>query len=114
MGDQKEATCMMPRILLTKLLRGGDNWRHGAWLIVLGLAAYMFAQTYPTWRHLFWHDATPLIWAAGAVVLVGVWYLPNRPFAWLPLKLLIVGAVAHWAIVLPIAFWIERGQLTTP
>lgn len=96
---------MMPRTLLTKLLRGGDNWRHGAWLIVLGLAAYMFAQTYHTYSHLFWYDTMPLIWAAGAVVLVGAWYLPNRPLVWLPLKLLIVGAVIHWAAVLPLTFW---------
>ena len=95
------------RPALAKLLRGGDDWRHGAWLIVLSLTAYTFAQLYPSWRHIFWYDTMPLIWAAGAVALVGAWYLPNRPLAWLPLKLVIVGAVIHWALVLPLAYWIE-------
>lgn len=75
----------MQPTLLAKLLRGGDDWRHGAWLIVLSLTTYTFAQLYPSWRHFFWYDSTPLIWAAGAVALVGVWYLPNRPLGWIPL-----------------------------
>ena len=33
--------------------------------------------------------------------------MPNRPLGWLPLKLLILGVVIHWALVLPLAYWIE-------
>ena len=100
----------MQRPILARLVRGGDDWRHGAWLIVLGLTAYMVAQFFPNWLHFFWYDAMPLFWAAGALVLAGTWYLPNRPLAWIPLKLVIVGAVIHWALVLPLAYWIEYWQ----
>ena len=94
------------RPALARLLRGGDDWRHGLWLLALGLAAYAFSQFQPGFVQFAWFHATPLIWAAGALLLAGAWYLPNRPSGWIPVKLVILGVVIHWALVLPLAYWI--------
>ena len=37
----------MMRAAVAKLLQGGDDWRHGAFLLLLGVAAYLFAQLHP-------------------------------------------------------------------
>ena len=95
----------MMRAAVAKLRRGGGDWRHGAFLLLLGVAAYLFAQLHPAAVQLLWFYTTPLIWVAGVLFVAAAWYLPNRPIGWWPIKLVIIGASVHWAVVLPIRYW---------
>lgn len=95
----------MPRVLFAKLIRGGDDWRQATFLLLTGVAAWLFAQVQPGFFQFHWFYTTPLIWVSGLLLLTAAWYLPNRPVTWWTIKLVLVGAVIHWAIVLPVRFW---------
>ena len=86
-----------------------DDYRYGAGVITLGLAAYLLAAVlhpYVGGIYNWWQMRLPLICFAGLLVLFGAYALPATNRRWLACKLLIAAAVLHWMFVLP--FWLHR------
>ena len=93
------------RPALAYLIRGGNDWRQGLLLLALGVAAYLFAQLHPAVLQIGWYQTLPLIWYAGALLVAAAWYMPSRRLIWWPIKLALIGATVHWAIVLPVHYY---------
>ena len=93
------------RPALAYLISGGNDWRQGLLLLALGVAAYLFAQLHPAVLQIGWYQTLPLIWYAGALLVAAAWYMPSHRLIWWPIKLALVGATVHWAIVLPVHYY---------
>ena len=86
-----------------------NDYRYGAGVIALGLAAFVLAGQHPYRIGPFynrWETDLPLICFSGLLVIMGAYALPATNRGWYALKVLITAVAMHWMFVLPLErYW---------